>query len=63
MLMVIADHGDDYVVTNKKNYESYVQNARQIYRFSKKLWTVQSIIDYWCKHFSSKEEDFIIIKQ
>lgn len=60
MLMVIADHGDDYVVTNKKNYESYVQNARQIHRFPKTEWTVESIIDYYCRHFSSKESDFII---
>ena len=60
MKMIIVAHNDHYVVTNKKNYDSYVWNARQIHRFPKTEWTVQSLIDYYCKHFRCIEDDFII---
>ena len=42
MKMVIYDNKtfNEYNVTSKKNYNSYVQNAREIHRFKKEEWTI-----------------------
>lgn len=61
MLMIIASHLDDYVVTTKKNYESYIQNARQMHYFPKSNWTPEKIIEHLCKYYGYEVEDFRII--
>lgn len=61
MKMIIAKHGENFVVTSKKNYYSYVQNAHEIQRLPVDEWTPEEIISYYCQYFGSKEEDFTII--
>ena len=61
MKMIIAKHGNDYVVTTQKNYFAYVQDAHKIQRLSINEWTPAEIIDYYCKYFHCQEEDFTIL--
>lgn len=61
MKMIIAKHGKDFVVTSKKNYYSYVQNAHEIQRLPADEWTPKEIISYYCQYCKCKEEDFTII--
>lgn len=60
MKMVIYknDTRNEYCVTTRKNYNSYVQNAREIQRFPADEWTVQEIIDYCCQYCGCKPEYF-----
>lgn len=48
---------NEYCVTTRKNYNSYVQNAREFQYFPADEWTVQDIIDYYCQYCGSKPED------
>ena len=48
-----------YCVTSEENYYARLQDARAIqkcYDFE----SVNSIIEYYCKYFNCKREDFII---
>ena len=49
---------NEYCVLTRKNYNSYVQNARKIQRFPADEWTVQDIIDFYCQYCGNKPEDF-----
>ena len=64
MKMVIYDNKtfNEYNVTSKKNYNSYVQNARKIHCFKKEEWTIEEIISYYCRYFECKQDDFEIIQ-
>lgn len=61
MKMIITKSLDCYAVTTLKNYNSYVQNTHLIQRLPIKEWgEPQEVVDYYCKNFNCKEEDFII---
>lgn len=46
--------------TTKENYYSAIQDARKIMD-CKDFENPQEIIEYYCKYFHSKPEDFIVI--
>jgi hypothetical protein len=50
-----------YYATTEGNYKARVQNARAIQKLTD-FENAEEIIDYYCKHFGSKPEDFIIIR-
>lgn len=59
--MVIYKQNNVFCVTSKENYRARIQNARVInimYDFN----SADEIIDYFCKHFNSKREDFEIVE-
>lgn len=60
MKMVIWNSCGTWCYTTKKNYESYVQNARQIHRMPE-FKSPEEIIDYLCKYTRATIEDFIVI--
>ena len=62
MVIYEAKAFDEYCVTSKKNYNSYIQNAREIQRFKKTEWTIEDIISYYCRYSKCKQEDFEIIQ-
>ena len=53
---------NEYNITSKKNYNSYVQDARKIHRFKMEEWTMEDIITYYCRYFGCKPEDFEIVQ-
>ena len=59
--MVVYKSLDDYCVTTLANYNSYVQNTRTIQRLQG-FTSFQEVIEYYCKYFNAKEEDFVVIR-
>lgn len=60
MKMVIYKALGIYHVTTEANYNARIQNARAIKQMQD-FTSAEEIIAYYCKHFGSKAEDFIII--
>lgn len=60
MKMVIYKRGGNWACTTLKNYTSYIQNCREIQDCSA-FDNPMEIIEYYCKWFGSKEENFSII--
>lgn len=61
MKMVIYKCHGTYYVTNEENYNAVIQNAREIHKLQD-FNSAEEVIEYFCKYFGSKDEDFIIIK-
>ena len=61
MKMVVYKAGGIYYVTSEENYNARIQNARAIHKMQD-FNSAHEVIEYFCKHFGSKVEDFIIIK-
>lgn len=51
-----------YYTTTEENYAAGIQNARAIHKMQD-FNSPQEIIEYYCKYFGSKTEDFIIIAE
>lgn len=62
MKMVIYWAGGNYYVTSEENYNAQIQNARAIHQM-KDFDSAKEIIEYYCTHFGSKAEDFIIMER
>ncbi len=60
MKIVIYKSNGIYHTTTEANYNARIQNARAIHEL-KEFNSPEEIIDYYCKYFGSKPEDFIII--
>lgn len=60
MKMVIYKAGGSYYVTSEENYNARIQNARLIHKMQD-FNSANEVIEYFCKYFGSKTEDFIII--
>jgi hypothetical protein len=60
MKIVIYKAGGIYYTTTEENYKARIQNARAIHEM-KDFSSAEEIIEYYCKHFGSKAEDFIIV--
>lgn len=62
MKTVIYKAGGIYYTTTEENYTARIQNARAIHQM-KDFNSAEEIINYYCKYFGSKTEDFIIIEE
>ena len=60
MKMVIYQVNGVYCVTTEDNYNARIADARAIHKMQD-FNSAEEIIDYYCQHFGSKQEDFIII--
>ena len=60
MKMVIYKTVGGYCVTSEENYNAVIQNAREIHQMQD-FDSAEEVIEYFCKYFGSKAEDFIII--
>lgn len=49
-----------YHITDEANYHARIQNARAIHQL-KEFNSVPEIIEYYCTHFGSKPEDFMVV--
>ena len=61
MKMVIYKIFNVYHCTTEENYNARVQNARAIKKLAD-FENAEEIIEYYCKYFNSKPEDFIVIE-
>ena len=61
MKMVIYNSCGVWCYTTKKNYESYVQNARLIHRMPD-FKNPDEIIEYLCKYTPATVNDFCVIR-
>lgn len=61
MKTVIYKSEGIYYTTTEENYAAGIQNARAIHKMQD-FSSAEEIINYFCKYFGSKTEDFIIIK-
>ena len=59
MKTVIYKGNGIYYTTSESNYKARIQDARAIHKMADFV-SANEIIDYYCKYFSSKSEDFII---
>lgn len=59
MKMVIYKQLGEFYVTNEENYKARIQNANKIHHMQD-FKSAEEIIEYFCKYFNSKPEDFII---
>lgn len=59
MKTVIYKANGVYYTTSETNYKARIQDARAIHKCDGFV-SAEEIIDYYCKYFSSKPEDFII---
>ena len=59
MKLVIYKSLGIYCVTNEGNYNAQIQNARAIQKLPD-FNSAEEIINYYCKYFGNKTEDFII---
>ena len=59
MKTVIYKSAGIYCTTTEANYNARISNARAVYKLSD-FNSAQEIVDYYCKYFGSKAEDFII---
>lgn len=62
MKIVIYKAEGIYYTTTEENYAAGTQNARAIHKMQD-FESAEEIINYYCKHFGSKTEDFIIIEE
>ena len=51
-----------YHTTTEENYRSRVVNARKVHKMDG-FESADEIIEYYCRNFGSKKEDFIIIEE
>jgi len=51
-----------YAITPESNYYAYIQNARKVNNFTGAN-NPDEIIEYYCKYFGSKPDEFIIISE
>ena len=58
--MVIYKANGVYCVTTEENYNARIANARAIHKMQD-FNSAEEIVDYYCKHFGSKPEDFTIM--
>ena len=61
MKMVIYKSLGVLCVTTEDNYKARIQNARAIHKMED-FNSAEEVIEYFCKYFGSKAEDFIIIE-
>ena len=61
MVIYFNSFVNEYRVTTRKNYHSYVQDARIIQSYSASEWSPQEIIDYYCKYCRCEPDDFDIM--
>lgn len=59
MKMVIYKALGVYCVTTEDNYNAHIQDARKIKRLDD-FDNANEVVEYFCTHFGSKPEDFII---
>lgn len=62
MKIVIYKVDGVYYTTTEENYKARIQNAKAIHKMQE-FNSAEEIIEYYCKYFGSKAEDFIIIKE
>jgi hypothetical protein len=60
MKIVIYQALGIYYATSERNYYAQIRNAREVQEL-RDFNSAEEIIEYYCKHFGSKTEDFIII--
>lgn len=60
MKYVIYKSKGDFYITTKQNYESPIQNAREITKIIG-FRTAEEIIDYYCKNIKMSRDNFIVI--
>lgn len=60
MKMVVYKVGETFYVTSESNYNAVVQNARAIHCMQD-FNSAEEVIEYFCKHFGSKVEDFTVV--
>ena len=61
MKTIIYKENGVYKTTNEQNYNSKVQNARQIHTM-KDFESAEEIIEYYVKYFGSDRADFIVVE-
>lgn len=61
MKMVIYKQFGEFYVTTEANYKARIQNAQIIHNM-RDFESAEEVIEYFCKYFGSKAEDFIIIE-
>ena len=49
-----------YYATSESNYYAVVRNAREVQKLED-FNSAEEIIEYYCKYFGSKAEDFIVV--
>ena len=59
MKTVIYKANGVYYTTSETNYKARIKNARAIHKMAD-FDSAEEIINYFCKYFGSKPEDFII---
>ena len=59
MKIVIYKVGETYYTTTEENYKARIQDARAIYKMQD-FTSAEEIINYYCKYFGNKTEEFII---
>lgn len=60
MKIIIAKEFGDYIITDEKNYNARIRDARAVQKLKENEWTIEEIIDYYCKYCKAKKTDFII---
>lgn len=60
MKMVIYKALDTYCETTQANYNARISDARKVHVL-RDFTSAQEIIDYYCKWFNCKPDDFIVI--
>lgn len=60
MKTVIYQAQGIYYATTEENYNARIQDARAIHKMQD-FNSAEGIVEYYCKYFGSKTEDFIII--
>ena len=58
--LVIYKALDDWCITPKSNYGASIRNARKI-QVMRGFSTPDEIIDYYCRYFNCKTDDFIVV--
>lgn len=61
MKTVIYKENGVYKTTNEENYNSRIQNARQIHTMND-FESAEEIMEYYIKWFGCNREDFIVIE-
>ena len=59
MKIVIYKAEGIYYTTTEENYKARIQDARAIHKMQD-FTSAEEIIEYYCKYFGNKTEDFII---
>lgn len=58
--LVIYKALDDWCITPKSNYGASIRNSRKI-QVMRGFSTPDEIIDYYCRYFNCKTDDFIVV--